>query len=330
VSKKKPYHPDFDPRAEPLVTACGKGNLKKVRVLAEQGVPVDAIGSKDDGYYPIHAAAQDGHEKVVAYLLSVGANIECRTGAYIEQVEETALHLASQKGHLKVVKILVEAGADVNAKTLLNNTALGWAVKKNDHQLFRFLLANGAKAEPAHLRLAASRGDIRIIKELLSRGLKLKDGDNQKYGDLLHCAIMHDRIEMVRFLVERGADINQASGPFAETSLLKALREGKWGIANYLLEKGADPNLFSKHRAFPLNYAACRGGHETARRLIRAGAKLCKVDFEGRTPLEWAVENRDKAMLQLLVKRGAEIPKSLLPTITRRFGKGILNRRIAE
>jgi ankyrin repeat protein len=324
VSKKKPYHPDFDPRAEPLVKACAKGNLKRVRLLVEQGLPVNAVGSADDGYYPLHAAAEAGHDKVIAYLLTVGAKVECRTGAYIEQREETPLLLAARRGQLKSIQALVKGGADINAKTLLNNTALGWAVQMNDYKLFRFLLSNNAKTEPTLLRLAASRGDIKIIKELLTRGLKVQVGGDPKYGSLLYCAIGRDRIDMVRFLIERGADINQASGPFAATPLIQACSTRKWKIANYLLEKGADPSLGSKHEAYPLNYAVWRGGHETAKRLIKAGAKLDTVDFEGRTPLGWAVESRDRAMLQLLIKHGAQVPKKLIPTITRRFGKDIL------
>jgi ankyrin repeat protein len=339
MKRAKPFHPDFDPTAEPLVDACAEGDLKTVRSLVKSGVPVNAIGSKHTGYYPLHAAAKAGHENIVKYLLSTGARVDVRTEAQLEQRADTPLLIAVDKGHLKTVRALVEAGADVNAHSRQRNTPLGRAIQRNNHALIDYLVAHGARPDGAHLRLAAGGGNIYAMEKLLGMGFKISDGEDQD-GTLLHRAISvirPNQLEMVSYLLDHGADINQASGDFnfAATPLLRACSPGRWEIANYLLERGADPSLGSKFKDFPLNHTVRIGGYEmrygpgrgsygTAQKLVEAGAKLDSVDFESKTPLEWTVENRDKAMFQLLVKHGAQVPKKLIPTITRRFGKDIL------
>jgi hypothetical protein len=42
------------------------------------------------------------------------------------------------------------------------------------------------------------------------------------------------------------------------------------------------------------------------------------------TPIEWAIEEKNLRMLYLLGKSGAKIPKKLVFTIKRRFGKAVL------
>jgi ankyrin repeat protein len=68
--------------------------------------------SHNDGFTPLHHAAERGHEKIVAYLIEKKANVNANGGG-----GWTPLHLAAEKGQLAIVKLLVKAGAKVNAKT---------------------------------------------------------------------------------------------------------------------------------------------------------------------------------------------------------------------
>jgi ankyrin repeat protein len=163
------------------------------------------------------------------------------------------------------------------------------------------------------------------MQYLLSQGFKVAYGDDDRVETVVYCAIARNHIQMVRFLVQSGADIDKPSGSFAETPLIKACSERKWKIANWLLQNGANPNIGSKHNAFPLNYAARLGGVETAKLLLKRGAKVDSVDFESMTPLDWAVEGRNKEMFQLLLSSGAQVPNNLVAKIKRRFGKNALS-----
>jgi ankyrin repeat protein len=321
----KRYHPDFDAKAEPLNKASEQGDLRKVQSLVQAGVPVNAIGSKHTGYYPIHCAAESGHTDIVKFLLGKGAKPDVRTCAVLEQYGGTPLLLAAAKNHLETVGVLIEAGADVNAHSLTNSTALGCAILKKNREMFDYLFSRGARAEPKHFRLAVASGDTQLTQWFLDHQFKLDQEEYEVETSHLSEAISRNRLEMVRFLIEHGANVNRPGSEFAEPPLVQATSEAKWDIARHLLEKGADPNLPSKFNAYPLNYAARRNGLEIAALLMQAGANLNTVDFEQMTPLEWAVEERNEPMFSLLLKHGATVPKKLIPTIRRRFGKRALD-----
>ena len=117
-------------------------------LLLERGANIEEVN--DEGYTPLMEAAREGHEEMVALLLSQGADINAQTeetqetaltlaccggfldvadflikaGADIELGASTPLMEAAQEGHLELVKYLLEARADVNAQTGTGNTFL--------------------------------------------------------------------------------------------------------------------------------------------------------------------------------------------------------------
>ncbi len=73
------------------------------------------------------------------------------------------------------------------------------------------------------------------------------------------------------------------------------------------LDAGADPNAWDAHRtSTPLLMAVFRGLHDCVRLLLRHGANPDVRGDEGDTPLSWAVETRDRAMLQLVLSAGCK------------------------
>lgn len=99
-----------------------------------------------------------GHWKVVDFLISHGANVNCR----VPETGETPLHNALTKAgrpyFLNVIKLLVENGADVNATTIpgresgafmrdvrtKGETPLHRAAAYGDEAMIQYLLDHGA------------------------------------------------------------------------------------------------------------------------------------------------------------------------------------------
>lgn len=79
------------------------------------------------------------------------------------------------------------------------------------------------------------------------------DGGNWK--ELFNAACEGD-IELVRYHVEHGVDVNYAHPEFLSTPLVACTLAGREQVALYLLESGADPNLLSEFDAMtPLQAA---------------------------------------------------------------------------
>jgi uncharacterized protein len=64
--------------------------------------------------------------------------------------------------------------------------------------------------------------------------------------------IRQGQTEVVKTLVEAGADVNQVSGGDKTSPLLMAAVNGRFDLGMYLLERGADPNLASENGVAPL------------------------------------------------------------------------------
>ena len=60
---------------------------------------------------PLLIAILLGNLDIVQYLISEGANIECKTTKGL-----TPLHIASKKGHLDIIQYLISQGANINCR----------------------------------------------------------------------------------------------------------------------------------------------------------------------------------------------------------------------
>ncbi len=122
----------------------------------------------------------------------------------------------------------------------------------------------------------------------------------------MHCDFGHE--EIVSLLIKLGADPNVAYSkkrcpqiPFGTTPLMKASNHGYLGIVRLLLTAGANINALDEHRRNAL-YHALRGNEtDTAKELLKRGAKLTD-DILGPPVL-----NRNLEMVRILIAKGANV-----------------------
>ncbi|RZC43132.1 tonsoku-like protein, partial [Asbolus verrucosus] len=116
----------------PLHTACINKNVNGVRLLLEQGHPVNV---RDNcGWLPLHEACNRGYVDIVEILIEKGAAINDRGGIGCEGI--TPMHDAASNGHLEVVQLLLNKGANAVAKTDDGNTVLQFIKRwRSDVQL---------------------------------------------------------------------------------------------------------------------------------------------------------------------------------------------------
>ena len=135
---------------------------------------------------------------------------------------------------------------------------------------------------------AAAHNHPELVRLLLDYGADINICTNT--GETpLHGAIMAHHLSMVTLLLDHGADIN-ASLACGQTPLRLAVIKGYTDIVELLLVRGAQANARGKTGLTPLHWAALKGQPAIVSLLLTHGADVSVCDDAGRTPLEWAMQ----------------------------------------
>jgi len=222
----------------PLHDAVRRNDLNVVQALIKRGADVKAATRY--GITPMNLAATGGNAAILRALLDAGAPPDTATPG-----GETALMTAARTGAIDSVRLLIDRGAHVNAKTAdRGQTALMWAVTERHPDVVRLLVASGADvnaattvAKPKGEYVPARAGGASGTGIIRQRALPTADGGMTP----LLFAVRDGNEEMMRLLLELGADINRTSGNHT-SPLLIALLNGQVAIASELIGRGADVN----------------------------------------------------------------------------------------
>ncbi|MBU0515626.1 MAG: ankyrin repeat domain-containing protein [Proteobacteria bacterium] len=148
----------------------------------------------------------------------------------------------------------------------------------------------------------AGEGDVQAVGVLLDRNPQLVHARND-FGDTpLHAAVKNGRIEVVRLLLQKGADVNaRRQYTTREYAISFSDRPLDWEYApiwglNEVRVKDGETGL---------HLAAQYGRYRIAVLLIRAGARVARRDPSGWTPLHWAAAGGHLDVVELLVMNGS-------------------------
>lgn len=147
-------------------------------------------------------------------------------------------------------------------------TAVMKAVHANDAARLRALIAEGAdvnQLDPngdAPLVMAAYLGHTEIVRLLLDAGADLTAVDPGMKATALHAAAYAGRTEAARLLVERGIDIDRQGPKNGYTALHDAIWENNIDTARVIIEAGANLTLRSHAGETPLDFARSRRRRE--------------------------------------------------------------------
>jgi len=89
---------------------------------------------------------------------------------------------------------------------------------------------------------------------------------------LLHDIGFTGDVEKAKLLLDFGAEIDAIDEEYYSTPLGYAAHFGHLELVKLLLERGADPNMAGKFWATPLAWAKKKGHQEIEKRLLDAGA----------------------------------------------------------
>ncbi|XP_044738962.1 uncharacterized protein LOC123300452 [Chrysoperla carnea] len=261
-----------------LHTAASFGNQDVVELLIDRGAQLDPL-DKDEST-PLHWAVAHCHLEVIQLLLDKGAS------------EENALCWAAACGNLNIVKLLIENDCDVNEEDgdeEYTRTPLIWAATCGHPEIFEYLL-NEVGAEITNydvLHWCASNGLLDSLKMLIERGIDVNELDLCYKWTALHWAAIAGNVDITKFLLNVDG-IRVSGSSFKRNSPLHyAVLHNHNEIIKMLIEHGADIDECAD-LGIPLHMAVEAGNLETVKILVEGGADLtiCFVDL----PLNLAVQ----------------------------------------
>jgi len=181
---------------------------------------------------------------------------------------------AAEIGDTRAVEQFLNRGLDPNTADPKGYTLLMIAARNGHRDLVWSLIRRhaNAKTRTAHgdtaLMLASLRGDREIARMLIEFG----DAEvNQPGWAPIHYAAFENRAELVRYLIQKGANKN-ALAPNGYTALMLAARGGHLEAARALLYEDVDVNARSPDGATALRIAKTRKHTDLADLLVQAGA----------------------------------------------------------
>jgi len=153
---------------------------------------------------------------------------------------------------------------------------------------------------------AAKEGDLAKVKALLEKNEDLAEAKNKKGETPLHSAASGGQLEVVKFLVSKGVDINLKENNGA-TALHLACYYGHRDAVEWLIDHGADKDVGDGDGSTPIFWAV-HGGHKNiVELLIARGSDVNSKDNNSITPLRIAVFRGNKEIIDLLIDKGAEV-----------------------
>jgi ankyrin repeat protein len=141
------------------------------------------------------------------------------------------------------------------------------------------------------LSAAASRGQVEVVRFLLDEGAEINLW-TRHYGTALIAACSRGRLEVAALLLAREADTRPTG--IGWNPLMYASSEGHADVVELLLAHGCGEIDHQAHSFVGISalHAACRKGRAAVvRALLGAGADPRVVDRYGRTPL-WDADTR--------------------------------------
>ncbi len=195
----------------------------------------------------------------------------------------TPLHLAAEEANVGMLTWLLNRRAKVSKQDLQGYTPLDRSALATDNAeqfpaLAKLLLDHGAEVT---IRAAVALADKARIRQLIHDNPALLREMDWRNGGLLTLAVKHDHIEIVKLLLDLGADVDERvmlqeveePTPSWGGPLWHAALADQFEIAKLLLDRGADPNANVYASGWPLRNAWDHEDDSVKRLLLERGAK---------------------------------------------------------
>lgn len=298
----------------PLIYACKRGHVEAARQLLELGATVNATSKK--GKTPLFEAIEANHGEVADLLLE-RRDLEINVGNSRNH-NRTALIIAFQLDRDAMVKaIMNREDIDVNIGDSEGYTVLSLAATKGSYEVVKAILtmpqvdvnsvdvAGGRTALILAAELAETN-ECEIIRALIQHGADPNLRDHHRGRTALSAAVEQGRIEVVKTLLEFNQTDLHCKDDDGRGLMHYASKFGYADIISLLMEKKLDVNLQDNNGFTPLHEAAgaeIPAAAQIVGLLLDLGADPTISDKNGRTPFARASMYRHSEVANVIKEK---------------------------
>ena len=309
--------------ATPLLLACSTAQAESVRLLLE--AKADPNIADADGDACLHAAIAAGCSKgTLQEIIDNGGDVNA-----VNNRGRTALLMSCSFGQIDSVNVLLGAGADPTLADEKGISCLHAAIDgRCNKETFHALLDHGVHIDTKTkdgtnaLLSACRREQSEVVRFLLEAGADVNaskpDGDT-----ILHVAVSSNcSKETLQCIMHHGAVVNAVNSN-NETALFLACGSGQEESVKVLLNNAADPNIPESAEGYRSLHAAVHGNCNSE--ILQEIANKAYVDAQtvyGETALFFACLFRQQNSVKVLLKTGAD------PNIATAVGKTSLHAAV--
>ncbi|XP_068267505.1 ankyrin repeat and EF-hand domain-containing protein 1 isoform X2 [Nyctibius grandis] len=261
-----------------LLQCVHEKDKKEIEKLVQNGFP-NLINFTEpmEGCSALHLACIKNDIDMCSFLLEQGAHPDVQ-----DKMGRTPAMKAAELGHELILELLAKAKADM---ATVDNEGKG--------VLFYCILP--------------TRRHYHCTQIALDYGADVNNCTTDgKPLFLQACEKANDIKEICLNFLERGANPHARNPATGRTALMEAAREGVLELVRGLLERGADVNLFDFERHSAAHFAAKGGFFEILRIISAYNGDLGLIAMNGNTPLHYAAEGGFANCCKFIGQRGCD------------------------
>ncbi|KAL8791560.1 MAG: hypothetical protein Q9195_005824 [Heterodermia aff. obscurata] len=268
-----------------ILNECARhGFIELSRMCLDMGADINSKG-RLSASSPLSAALSNQHWDLAAILIERGASYDLDVG----QEAICVLHHASACGRGDIVNFLLQHRVNPNGANISAETALHCAAMSNQPEIVRQLILAGSdpnkatlltKETPLHLAASLNcEGAVRNLVEFADTMAK-----NHQNWTALHCAAAYGHTNIVKIIIEHGADINDLTSS-GLTPLALAIHYNHTSAANLIRSSS------SKRSFFPYSDNTLLGHHPITPCCLSTQISAANLDVDERDKLKISVSS---------------------------------------